>query len=305
MLLIVLAAFLVINYAFTDQEYQQAFWKWRAQNGKKYNSFAEHNRRFAIFRENLNFIHSHDPIAKGYTVALNEFADLTGEEFRSFACGMNVSVTPSKFRIRRPGRFGVEKLPSSWDWRDKGTLHLMCTYLVSGAVTKVKNQGQCGSCWSFSATGSIEGAYYIAAKQLVSLSEQNLVDCSTEQGNQGCNGGLMDQAFRYVIENRGIDTEKSYPYTATGPNECKYKKSNMGANISSYTDIDSGDEEGLLKAVYKTPTSVAIDASHQAFQFYSSGVYYEANCSSVNLDHGVLAVGYGTENGKDYWLVRE
>lgn len=112
----------------------------------------------------------------------------------------------------------------------------------------------------------------------------------------------MDSAFEYIIENKGIDTEESYPYTATGPNKCKYQKSNVGATLSSYKDLPNGDEKALQEAVYKTPVSVAIDASHQSFQFYSSGVYYEPHCSSTELDHGVLAVGFGIENGTDYCM---
>jgi len=173
-----------------------------------------------------------------------------------------------------------------------------------GAVTGVKNQGQCGSCWSFSATGSMEGVHFIKTGQLISLSEQNLVDCSTAQGNMGCNGGLMDQAFQYVIQNRGIDTEASYPYTATGPNACRFNRANVGATISNFHDIPSGSESALLNAVYLNPTSVAIDASHQSFQFYNGGVYYEPACSSSQLDHGVLAVGYGTYQGAAFWQVK-
>ncbi len=114
----------------------------------------------------------------------------------------------------------------------------------------------------------------------------------------------MDQAFQYIISNKGIDTEASYPYTATGPNACRFNRANVGATIATYHDVNQGDENALKTAVYHTPTSVAIDASHHSFQFYSSGVYYEPACSPEQLDHGVLAVGYGTEGGKDYWKVK-
>eukprot|EP01098_Paradermamoeba_levis_P000572 TRINITY_DN105_c0_g1_i4.p1 TRINITY_DN105_c0_g1~~TRINITY_DN105_c0_g1_i4.p1 ORF type:complete len:196 (-),score=90.15 TRINITY_DN105_c0_g1_i4:100-687(-) len=156
---------------------------------------------------------------------------------------------------------------------------------------------------SFSTTRSVEGAWFLKTNRLVSLSEQNLVDCSTAQGNNGCGGGLMDYAFTYIIQNGGIDTEASYPYTATD-GTCHYKAANRGATISKYTDVPSGSESGLQAAVALQPVSVAIDASHSSFQFYSTGVYYEPNCSSDQLDHGVLAVGYGTDNGKAYWLVK-
>jgi len=284
-----LVAFVAFASALTELEYAEAYFKWQTEYGKVYTSFAESRHRYSVFRSNLDFINSHDAEAKGFTVALNEFADQTLAEFTRWACGMNITKNPSATTVIETPNVAV---PTSWDWRTKG------------AVTGVKNQGQCGSCWSFSTTGSVEGAHFLKRGQLVSLSEQNLVDCSVPEGNEGCQGGLMDQAFRYIITNHGIDTEASYPYTATGPNQCRFNPANVGAHISNYHDIPSGSEASLLQGVAITPVSVAIDASHQSFQFYSSGVYNEPACSSTALDHGVLAIGWGNYGGADYWLVK-
>jgi len=131
-----------------------------------------------------------------------------------------------------------------------------------------------------------------------------LVDCSVPEGNHGCQGGWMDQAFQYVIKNGGIDTEDSYKYTASGPNACHYNPSNRGATISGYQDVPSGSESGLQQASNGRPVSVAIDASHTSFQLYKSGIYYEAACNPKNLDHGVLVVGYGSDAQGDYWIVK-
>jgi len=269
-----------------ENHYRRQFEAWKVEHGKSY-SFIEHDRRFAIFKDNLDFIYTHNAGSNGFKVAMNRFGDLTAKEFAAQFNGVNITRTPGlTTKAVNPD------VPDTWDWRTKG------------AVTGVKDQGQCGSCWSFSATGSTEGSWFLAKGQLVSLSEQNLVDCSTPEGNQGCNGGLMDSAFDYIIKNKGIDTESSYPYTATGPNSCKFKAGDVAATISSYYDVTSGDENDLLNSVYKTPTSVAIDASRSSFQFYKSGVYYEAKCSSSQLDHGVLAVGFGTDGGAAYYLVK-
>jgi cathepsin L len=269
--------------ALSESEYQAEFDLFRAKYGKIYGP-SEAVYRYGVFKANLDFVNAFDE-SRGFKVAMNKFGDLTSVEFNAMYNRLNITRTPGVYAPVSSGDATV-------DWRTKG------------AVTGVKNQQQCGSCWSFSATGSMEAAHFFKTGSLVSLSEQNLVDCSTAEGNQGCNGGLMDQAFQYVIDNKGIDTEASYPYTATGPNNCEYKSANNVGTLSGFTDVTSGDESALQSAVDKTPVSVAIDASQSSFQFYSSGVYYEPNCSSDQLDHGVLAVGYGTDGGVAYWLVK-
>jgi cathepsin L len=224
---------------------------------------------------------------------MNKFADMSITEFVKVMNGFNTTATPRKPSARTfTYNPSLTDLPDTVDWRDKGY------------VTEVKDQGQCGSCWSFSATGSLEGQTFKKTGKLISLSEQNLVDCSQAQGNMGCNGGLMDQAFEYIKVNNGIDTEDSYPYEAVD-DSCRFKAANVGATDTGFTDITSKDENALQQAVATVgPISVAIDASHASFQLYKHGVYNEAFCSQTRLDHGVLAVGYGTDSGKDYWLVK-
>ncbi|XP_039897601.1 procathepsin L-like [Simochromis diagramma] len=183
-------------------------------------------------------------------------------------------------------------LPDTVDWRDKGY------------VTEVKDQKQCGSCWAFSTTGVLEGQHFRKTGKLVSLSEQQLMDCSHSFGNNGCNGGSVKRALQYIQSNGGIDTETSYPYKAKGQ-RCRYKPDGIGAKCTGYVHVKPSNEETLKKAVATIgPISVGIDASRHSFQFYQSGVYNDPDCSKTVLDHGVLAVGYGTENGHDYWLIK-
>ncbi|GFQ84136.1 cathepsin L [Trichonephila clavata] len=225
------------------------------------------------------------------TKGLNEYSDLEHNEFVRIFNGYRRQAN-SKSNASSWVPLSNVQIPDKVDWRDKGL------------VTPVKNQEQCGSCWAFSTTGSLEGQHMKKTGDLVSLSEQNLVDCSGPEGNAGCEGGLMDQAFEYIKKNKGIDTEASYPYTAED-GSCHFKKSDVGATVTGYVDIPTGDEEALKQAVATVgPISVAIDASHDSFQSYQDGIYDEPECSSEELDHGVLAVGYGTEDGSDYWLVK-
>ncbi|XP_064488085.1 procathepsin L-like [Ornithodoros turicata] len=261
-------------------------------HNKKYVPEEEHVRRL-IWEENLDFIQRHnleyDLRLRTHTVAVNSFADLTSEEYRQFYLGYR-SNEREKTALVGHNEVSLDDVPKEVDWRKKGY------------VTPVKNQGQCGSCWAFSATGSLEGQHFRKTGNLVSLSEQNLVDCDTS--SLGCEGGSMDNAFEYVKRNDGIDTEESYPYTARD-GSCKYNPSTEGATVTGYDDVESGSEDALKSAVGTVgPVSVAIDASHKSFRFYQSGVYDEPNCSTKDLDHGVLVVGYGSGLNGDYWIVK-
>uniref|UniRef100_U5ET77 cathepsin L n=1 Tax=Corethrella appendiculata TaxID=1370023 RepID=U5ET77_9DIPT len=276
----------------------------KLQHRKKYESETEEKFRQKIFIENKHKIAKHNQRYElgqvSYKLSMNKYADMLHHEFVHTLNGYNrtkksskiFQSTPKEERITFISPANVE-LPKEVDWKKKG------------AVTPVKDQGHCGSCWSFSATGALEGQHFRKTKKLVSLSEQNLVDCSTSYGNQGCNGGLMDNAFKYIKENHGIDTEKSYPYKAEDET-CNYNPKYSGATDSGFVDIPEGDEQKLKEAVATIgPCSVAIDASHESFQFYSEGVYFDEECSAEQLDHGVLVIGYGTsDKGEDYWLVK-
>uniref|UniRef100_A0A023FWK4 Putative cathepsin l-like cysteine proteinase b n=1 Tax=Amblyomma parvum TaxID=251391 RepID=A0A023FWK4_AMBPA len=297
---VVLCCLFVTAAAITHQELVGAEWSaFKALHGKEYQSETEEYYRMKIYMENrLRIARHNEKYANNevsYKLAMNEYGDLLHHEFVSTRNGFkrDYRSTPREGSLYiEPEGIEDKHLPKTVDWRKKG------------AVTPVKNQGQCGSCWAFSTTGSLEGQHFRKSGKMVSLSEQNLVDCSTSFGNNGCEGGLMDNAFKYIKANKGIDTEQSYPYNGTD-GTCHFNRSDVGATDTGFVDIPEGDEHLLKKAVATVgPISVAIDASHQSFQFYSEGVYDEPECSSENLDHGVLVIGYGTKDGQDYWLVK-
>lgn len=281
---------------------------------KTYKDKSEDNYRFKIFLETKHLIARHNRLTangqRSYTLGLNKYADMTHQEFVTTMNGYKPSL---KQRSRlQTGEQSLEhpdvlkqrqqllneppfELPKSVDWRQHGY------------VSPVKDQGHCGSCWAFSSTGALEGQHYRVTGDLISLSEQNLVDCSKKYGNMGCDGGLMENAFKYIRDNHGIDTENSYPYEAHD-NKCRFKNKTIGADDKGFVDIPSGNERKLVQAIaMKGPISVAIDASQESFRLYDGGVYDEPNCGNQeeNLDHGVLVVGYGTDavHG-DYYLVK-
>jgi cathepsin L len=272
----------------TEEEFTSLWTAYKQMHSKNY-APAEEVERFRLFRERVELVNEHNNLfAAGkvsYSMEINANADKTVAEMMH----RNGFRTNDK---RGPGvkLMAVGALPDQVDWREKGY------------VTGVKDQGQCGSCWSFGTTGTLEGQWFAKTGNLVSLSEQNLVDCDTDW-DMGCNGGLPTYAYQYIIKN-GIDTEKSYPYTARDGN-CKFNPANVGANMTDFVEIEKDSEDALKTAVATVgPIAVGIDASHFSFQLYSGGVYDEPRCSSTRLDHAVLVIGYGTEGGKDYWLVK-
>ncbi|XP_010519533.1 PREDICTED: KDEL-tailed cysteine endopeptidase CEP3 [Tarenaya hassleriana] len=251
-------------------------------------------KRFNVFRHNVLHVHHTNKKNKPYKLKLNRFSDMTHHEFESLFAGSKVKHH-RMLRGPKRGQSGfmyenVTHLPPSVDWRERG------------AVTPVKNQRECGSCWAFSTVAAVEGINKIRTNKLVSLSEQELVDCDTEE-NQGCMGGLMEVAFEFIHKNGGLTTEKNYPYESDN-NICRSKKGNgEWVKINGHEHVPDNDEEALLKAVAHQPVSVAIDAGSTDFQLYSEGVF-TGECGT-QLNHGVAVVGYGeSEEGRKYWIVR-
>lgn len=277
----------------TDDEVMTMYEAWLVKHGKAYNALGEKEKRFGIFKDNLRFIDEHNSQNLTYRLGLNRFADLTNEEYRSMYLGVKPGATRVTRKVsRKSDRYAArvgDALPDFVDWRKEG------------AVVGVKDQGSCGSCWAFSTIAAVEGINQIVTGDLISLSEQELVDCDTSY-NEGCNGGLMDYAFEFIINNGGIDSEEDYPYRAADQKCDQYRKNAKVVSIDGYEDVPENDEAALKKAVAKQPVSVAIEAGGRAFQLYQSGVF-TGKCGT-SLDHGVAAVGYGTENGHDYWIVR-
>jgi len=263
-----------------------SFAEWARTQGKTYKSREELVLRRSVYSANVAKIQAHNAANLGWTQGVNKFTDLTGEEFKAlYASGYRAHEKRSQ-NVELSLLHGAAP-PASVDWTTKG------------AVTPVKNQGQCGSCWAFSTTGSTEGAVFIAKGTLLSLSEQQLVDCAGKEGNQGCNGGLMDYGFQYIIDNKGIGSEASYPYTAQ---DGTCKKVPSVATITGFKDVPTNSELALMTAIVQQPVSVAVEADQAIFQSYQSGVVTGA--CGTNLDHGVLAVGYGTLGGKDFYKVK-
>jgi len=287
---VVLLGLAVANAAvFKEEEYQLLFTRFMTQYNKKY-THDTFFYRYTVFKANMDKIYLANKQEHSYTLGMNEMGDMTHAEFKATKLGYNkIDRSYARSKNAAGPHQHVKNAPASVDWRNKG------------AVTPIKNQQQCGSCWAFSTTGSTEGAVAIATGKLISLSEQQLVDCSGSFGNQGCEGGLMDQAFEYIISNKGITTEANYPYTAMDGSCNSTAAAAVAATISGYTDVTSGSEAALINAVAIGPVSVAIEADQACFQFYSSGILNDPSCGT-NLDHGVLAVGYDQSGG--FWIVK-
>lgn len=268
-------------------------WKlYKSMFNKTYSGVDDEYRR-QIWEKNMDLIETHNEKAdlgkSTFWLKVNRFADMTTDEVYSTLIGFDVMVNISS-SLKYQRFYG--DLPDHVDWRTKNY------------VTGVKFQGECGACYAFATTGALEGQHARKFGKLVSLSEQNIIDCTRSYGNKGCHGGDMDKSFQYVIDNSGIDTEESYPYVAQ-VQECKFKKNSIGSSCSSYHDIPKGNELDLQEAVAKEgPVAVGVDAKSTYFRFYSHGVFDYPECKSSTLNHGMLVVGYGSKDKVDYWLVK-
>lgn len=270
-------------------EWQQ-FNLFQERFSKKYETLQELENRFIAFRDNLRLINRHNLDAtQNFTLRINQFSDLTTEEFKVYH---NNKYTSSL------GSFGCKPfiaqtltvVPDSIDWT------------LKNVVNPIRDQGQCGSCWSFATTANAESVWAIYKGYLTDLSEQYLVDCAKSIGyyNNGCKGGQPDSAFKYMINN-GQCTETSYPYTATD-GTCK-KCTASSVQFSACFDVAPNDQVALKAAVSKQPVVIAIEADTKYFQSYSGGILDAKECGT-ELDHAVEIVGYGTDKGIDYWKVR-
>lgn len=299
-----------LDHDFKEKSIAENWQTFKAKSGAAFTSDEEENDRMGVFAENYARIISHNAEMRtraknegkndtDYTLGVNEFSTLTDDEFKK----IHIHELP----LRSPTELEeVEKhvdvedhsdnrtragLPSSFNWCNKN------------GCTAVKNQGNCGGCWAFSITGAIEGALLAKTGQLKSLSEQQLIDCThtRQYATYGCHGGWPDSGFRYVQTNPLADS-RSYPYQAR-ETSCQARRGNV--KIRSYGMIRQNDEEHLRSVVVNYgPVAIAMDASLWSFRYYSGGIYSDRSCNKYSQNHAVLVVGYGSQNGQDYWLIK-
>ena len=283
-----------VSLASGDSNNQHRFLKWIDQFKIRIHNTQHFYSVFEKWVDNDLFIDSVNSLGKSYKLGHNQFSGMNSTEYSEILSNQFVFKSPAETNYMYLRKSAP---PTEVDW------------VSAGAVTPVKDQGQCGSCWSFSTTGALEGAYFVKHGSLVSFSEEQLVDCDNwKHGghDHGCNGGLMDNAFKWINGNGGLCSEFDYPYVSqNGPTkeecqtECQLVK---GSQVMDFVDVPPSSDEEMMNAVALNPVSIAIEADQREFQLYSSGVFV-GECGT-NLDHGVLTVGYGTENGEDYYLVK-
>jgi cathepsin F len=276
----------------------KAFNEYILKYQKVYNTIEEYTEKYMVFEKNFNSIneiqslHS-KPDTASFEFGVSPFMDMTPEDFKRQYLNLNMSQL-KKLRFLNEHNTLTAKgtdAPAAHDWREHG------------AVTDVKNQGSCGSCWAFSTTGNLEGVYYLKTKKQVRFSEQQLVDC--DKVDQGCNGGLMEDAYKYLQSAGGAMAEDDYSYTGSD-DDCKFDKTKVKAQITGYKFAKSQNETEIAQMLYENgPLAVAINAT--PLQFYFWGVFdpwWQWICDPASLNHGVLIVGYGNNGSKDYWIVK-
>ncbi|CAL8294687.1 unnamed protein product [Merluccius merluccius] len=273
---------------------QRMFGHFKEKFQRRYDDEREHQKRENAFVHNLRYIHSKNRAGLSFSLALNPLSDRTMSELATMR-GRKHSKTPNKGLPFPTKMYQGVQPPDSLDWR------------LYGAVTPVKDQAICGSCWSFATTGSVEGALFMKTGIQQVLSQQMLIDCSWGFGNNGCDGGEEWRGYEWIMKHGGIATTETYGAYMGMNGLCHVNQSQLIARIQSYTNVTSGDADALKMALFKNgPVAVNIDASHRSLVFYSHGVYYEPACGKTmdDLDHAVLAVGYGTLGEEPYWLVK-
>jgi len=280
----------------SEEQLKSEFNIFQRSFNKVYDNEATYNLRFKIFKENFARFAEQNKNPKGPTHSLRTpFADMTAEEFKArylspvHYTGHNDETTEFAY----PTEAEVNAAPADKDWRK------------DGAVTGVKNQGQCGSCWSFSSTGDMEGTWFLAKNQLVALSEQQIVDCDVHGNDHGCEGGLPEGGFEYVIKAGGIETEADYPYEAVDA-KCRVNSTDFAVTISNWTAVSKNEDDIAAFLAANGPLSIGINASHM--QGYKSGIADPLFCDPAKLDHGVLIVGYGSHKGvfgsEEFWIIK-
>ncbi|CAB1420828.1 unnamed protein product [Pleuronectes platessa] len=290
---VLLLAFLVLGHS--SPAVDKMWEEWKVNNRRVYDNEMEISFRRAVWQKNLNLVLRHNREASAgkhsFTLELNHLADMTAEEINERLNGLR----PEELLLQRNDTFkraSGSATPPSVDWRK------------SGLVSAVKNQGRCGSCWAFSSMGALEGQIAKRTGVLVSLSPQNLLDCSTTDGNHGCKGGYISKSFKYVIRNGGVDSERFYPYEHK-KGTCRYSEQGKAGFCSNFHILPRGDERALQEVTASVgPVSVALNAGLKSFHLYRGGLYNVPNCNPKLINHAVLLVGYGTDNGQDYWLVK-
>uniref|UniRef100_A0A3B4UE32 Cathepsin S, ortholog 1 n=1 Tax=Seriola dumerili TaxID=41447 RepID=A0A3B4UE32_SERDU len=290
---VLLLAFLVLGHS--SSALNKMWEEWKIKHHRVYDNQTEIIFRRAVWQKNLGLVLRHNQEASAgkhnFTLGLNHLADMTAEEINEKLNGLKLE-DPANFTNGTFKEVSGLSMPQGVDWRK------------NGLVSPVQNQGLCGSCWAFSSLGALEGQMKKRTGVLVPLSPQNLVDCSTSDGNHGCKGGYISKAFKYVIRNEGVDSERFYPYEHKN-GKCRYSVKGKAGYCSNFHILPRGDERALQAVVASVgPVAVAVNAMLPSFHNYRGGLYNAPGCNPRFINHAVLVVGYGTDRGQDYWLVK-